>query len=333
MDVARGYIEAWNTRDPEQILAVFTEGGTYEDPTSGGPISGPGIVGYVTGLLTMLPDLSFDIVDVGAVSGSAKVTLQWVMRGTNSGPLPAGPPLGRTIAVPGVDIITVSGDKVASVQGYFDMQTTYQQLGLKAEPMPADAIGPFTFGTAAYAQMGNLTKPGALSFTAIDVRNDADRQDVFQRSQLISMELLGLPGFIGFLGITTPDRMFTVTAWDDADAPARLRSQGTHSEAVRAFFNGDVGGTVTLTVWARSGSSSTSAARSAARSPNPAGARAPMATPCLRSGTSEIPGCRGRALTRSGSTHAAPPPNSGTFVPANGTNVPRMMRAAIRVRP
>lgn len=249
VEVVRQYVEAWNTRDPERVLAVFTEGGTYEDPTTAGPLSGPGIVGYVNSLLAMLPDLSFDVVDIGPIAGTPKVVLQWLMRGTNTGPLPGGPPLGHTIALPGVDILTVSGGRLASVQGYFDMQTTYQQLGLKAEPQPAEPIGPFSFGTCAYAQMGSFAKPGALSVTAIEIRNEEDRREVTERSQLISMELMGMPGFISFLGITTPERMFTVTAWEDADAPARLRSAGMHSEAVRAHFNGDVGGSGTLSVW------------------------------------------------------------------------------------
>jgi hypothetical protein len=32
MEVARGYFDAWNRRDPTAIVATFTGGGIYRDP-------------------------------------------------------------------------------------------------------------------------------------------------------------------------------------------------------------------------------------------------------------------------------------------------------------
>ena len=42
-DVANNYFDAWNRRDPELVVATFAEGGTYEDPTTGGQAGGPAI--------------------------------------------------------------------------------------------------------------------------------------------------------------------------------------------------------------------------------------------------------------------------------------------------
>ncbi len=59
------------------------------------------------------------------------VAAQWVMRGTNTGPFGGGPSTGQSVALPGADFISVEGDKIRSVQGYFDQKTFVEQLGLQ----------------------------------------------------------------------------------------------------------------------------------------------------------------------------------------------------------
>lgn len=61
LDVAQRYFDAWNLCDPSGVAAIFTDGGMYTDPATGGPLSGPAIAGYVERLLAAFPDLSFDI--------------------------------------------------------------------------------------------------------------------------------------------------------------------------------------------------------------------------------------------------------------------------------
>ena len=151
MDVAEGYFAAWNSRDPGAVAATFVEGGTYADPATGAPLSGLAIVGYVQGILTIFPNLSFDVVSEQDL-GNGRVAAQWIMRGTNTGPLPGGPPLGRSIALPGADFIQIEGDGVRSVDGYFDQKTMLEQMGLAVTPMPAEAIGPFSFGSGVHAR-------------------------------------------------------------------------------------------------------------------------------------------------------------------------------------
>jgi hypothetical protein len=43
MDLIDRYFAAWNDHDPEAIVACFTKEGSFEDPTSGGPITGSSI--------------------------------------------------------------------------------------------------------------------------------------------------------------------------------------------------------------------------------------------------------------------------------------------------
>ena len=161
LEVAHGYFDAWNRRDPEGVAACFVDGGTYQDPTTGGPLTGDAIAEMVGGLLVMFPDLSFDVVSSGELS-DGRVAGQWVMRGTNTGPLPGGPPLGKTIALPGADFIEVDGDRVRSVTGYFDQKLLFEQLGLAVTPLPAEAIGPFTFGYGARVLDGERRAAGRV---------------------------------------------------------------------------------------------------------------------------------------------------------------------------
>jgi hypothetical protein len=48
--------------------------------------------------------------------------------------------------------------------------------------------------------------------------------------------MLGLPGFISWLGVTVGERMYTISAWEGPDDPAALRSSPAHADAIRRFF-------------------------------------------------------------------------------------------------
>src|SRR5688500_18647712 len=94
MSVARRYFDGWNERNPAAIVASFREDGTYLDPATGGPLTGEQISGYARDLFAAFPDLSFEIV-TAAPAGSGMVAAQWMMRGTNTGPLFGGQPTDR----------------------------------------------------------------------------------------------------------------------------------------------------------------------------------------------------------------------------------------------
>ena len=248
LDAAQRYFDAWNSRDPEAIAATFTTGGTYEDPTSGGRLTGKAIADYAGSLFTMFPDLSFDVIGV-APTDEQSVAAQWLMKGTNTGPLPGGPPMGRTIALPGADFIETEGDSIRSVTGYFDQVTMFGQMGLAANPMPAEPIGPITFGGGVHVSAGKPTKPGAFTITALSVRGEDEQKQVGDISQQIAMEMFGMPGFLGFTGLTFGDRMLTITAWEDETGPEQLLGSPTHASAAKRMYRDSftLGGM--LSVW------------------------------------------------------------------------------------
>lgn len=246
IDVALRYFEAWQRHDGAAIVAAFAEGGSYSDPATGRPLSGQAIAGYAGGLWAAFPDLSFDVASV-APAGEGTIAAQWIMRGTNSGPMQGLPPTGRPVALPGADFIQVEGDKIRSVQGYFDMKTFSEQLGLQTVVQPYTA-GPFCFGTSASVQSGKRTRPGAFSITALQARSGQEVEQVRAYSRSIAADMLNMPGFIGWVGVILGQRMMTITAWEKPEDIRHLRANGTHQKAVQEFFSPEryVGGVTSV---------------------------------------------------------------------------------------
>ncbi len=172
----KAYFDAWNARSPEAIVASMIEGGTYEDPNSGGPISGPALAAYTGALFAAFPDLSFELVSE-AETGPNSLAAQWIMRGTNTGPHRGAPPTGRAIEGSGADLIVTELGKVKSVRGYYDSAEVPRQLGMRVSVTPT-TIGPVAFGDSLYMSLGNQKVPGAFSITSLRIRDQADTEGV-----------------------------------------------------------------------------------------------------------------------------------------------------------
>jgi len=248
---AEAYFDAWNAHDPEAVAAAFTEDGTYTDPTVGQPpLNGEALAEHARALFTGFPDLTFEILraqphDNGTRGATAA---SWLMRGTNTGPLRGLAPTGRAVALRGVDVITFAGDKIKSVEGLFDRQTLSEQLGVQMRTLPP-AAGPFQFGYGVRATSGSTKVPGAVSLTWLDVRSPQEAEQVKLTAAAIAAEMTSEPGFIGWLAVEIGSRLYTITAWDDADAIGALMRSTTHKEAISQFFNEDLGAAAATGVW------------------------------------------------------------------------------------
>lgn len=245
--VAQRYFDAWNRRDSDAIVAAFAEGGTYRDPTVPDGLSGPAIGVYARGLFEAFPDLSFEIVTAGTTNGGT-VVAQWIMRGTNTGPMQGNPPTGGKVAVPGADFIEVADGRVRSVTGYFDQKVFIEQLGLQAIVLPYTS-GPVTFGYCAHMQVGKRTKPGAFSLTVIQVRSKEEEKEVVDFTRRMYQDLARMTGFISMVAAVAGNRMFTVTAWEDPESPRQLLRGGAHKEAMERFFGDTLGESGMTSVW------------------------------------------------------------------------------------
>src|SRR5260370_41382013 len=98
-DVLDRSFAPWNDHDPDAVVRSLAHGGSYQDPTTGGPLTGDALAANVATLLTGFPDLHFGLVSV-APTGDTAAAAQWLMRGTNPRPLRAAPgpfprPTGR----------------------------------------------------------------------------------------------------------------------------------------------------------------------------------------------------------------------------------------------
>jgi len=221
------------------VLATLTPDGTYADPGTGGPIRGDALVGYMNGLFAAFPDVSFEVTSIG-MAGPDLVAAQWIMRGTNAGPMNNLPPTGRSVELHGADFIRVRDGRIRSVDGYFDSRVLPEQLGLQVVVQP-NAIGPFAFGISTRTWVGSMARPGAISITALQTQNRADEQAIREHSREIATEMLGMKGFIGWLGATVGNRMMTITAWETPQDPEQLTMGGQHSVAMQKFFGSELG--------------------------------------------------------------------------------------------
>jgi predicted ester cyclase len=91
--------------------------------------NGDAIVKYAKAVWEAFPDMTLELISVSEI-GSGQVAHQWLLRGTNSGPLMDGSAAtGRTLTLPGNDVIQVEGDKIRSVEVNYDRQAVDDQLG------------------------------------------------------------------------------------------------------------------------------------------------------------------------------------------------------------
>jgi steroid delta-isomerase-like uncharacterized protein len=234
------YFDSWNSHDPEQVPAALTEGGTYEDPTTGGPLTGDALTANVAGVLAGFPDVRFEVVSVSTNGDTASA--QWRMIGTNTGPLPGGPATGASLDLPGADFFTydADADKVSSVVGYFDTATMLAQLGLQAHITPADMEPVTKFGYGLRVDSGRDTVPGAFTVTWIEI--DAEHHPALvEKTQAIVMEQLGNGEYLGSCFASIGRRHYTFSAWTTPEAGQAALRGDAHSTAMKIAQSGGFG--------------------------------------------------------------------------------------------
>lgn len=121
------------------------------------------------------------------------------------------------MALPGVDLITVAGGKIESVQGYFDRQALAEQLGFQMRPLPPVA-GPFQFGYAVRASAGSTKVPGAFSLTWIDARSEEEAEEIKLTAAVVAVDLTKEPGFLSWVVMEIGSRLCAITAWESQEA-------------------------------------------------------------------------------------------------------------------
>lgn len=232
------YLEAWRHHDARTVLATLAPGGSYEDPLTGGPISGDALQAYMAGLWSAFPDLDFEPGRVHRLDDNT-VLATWVMFGHNHGAFQGLPPSGRQVRLEGVDLITGGDEGIARVRGYFDSAVVPRQLGLDVVVQPRE-IGPFLFGTSTAVRRERPATPSVLAFTELIAASDAHVQPLRELSRQIAIEQLPNPDFLGLTAALQGRRMSTVTAWNSHDALSLAMRKGSHAQAMQSFFKDGV---------------------------------------------------------------------------------------------
>ena len=246
-ELAERYVEAWNSRDPLLVAGLFADDGTYEDPTTDGPVTGPGIGEAAGRLFGAFPDVSFEPDEI--LQGESTAALQWTMRGTNTGSFAGAPPTDRVIEVRGAQFLRAAGDLVASAVGHLDQRTVALQLGLQAPILPFKA-GPFRLGASVHLETGSRARPGAISFTRIDMGSRAGLLRLRDYSRPVLGAMAGMESVIASALMNDGERVgYTVTAWSSPEAATEILGQDEHRKAMRAFFSDGLGVAAWTSVW------------------------------------------------------------------------------------
>jgi steroid delta-isomerase-like uncharacterized protein len=124
--VAQAWIDAWNSHNPNNVVALFTEDAVYEDVTLGAVSQGlEEIRNFAVGTFTAIPDIHFDLVNSTLKGGHG--TIEWVFSGTDTGAF-----LGtsKPFSVRGVTVMDVHGTKITRETDYWDLATILREVGL-----------------------------------------------------------------------------------------------------------------------------------------------------------------------------------------------------------
>jgi steroid delta-isomerase-like uncharacterized protein len=125
--VLNRYLAGWNGEGPAAVAACFGDDGTYEDPATGAPLRGKAIAEYAQACFDGFADMRFEVPNV-VDAGGGRVAFQWVMHATHAGTFAGMPATNRAVTLPGADFVVLDGNRIASLRGYFDLQSFVQQL-------------------------------------------------------------------------------------------------------------------------------------------------------------------------------------------------------------
>ena len=131
------YLDAWNSHDPERLLALMAPDIVYDD--SGWPQtmrSHADVREFATHSWRAFPDLRFELLEGPYVLGTEKAAFWWRGTGTLTGPLdpPGFAPNGRSFDIDGADFHEFRDGKIVRLRIVFDLAGASQQLGLAPAP-------------------------------------------------------------------------------------------------------------------------------------------------------------------------------------------------------
>jgi len=116
---------AWNSHNPDYVVASFTEDIVYEDVPAGHISRGCNEVRkWAEGAFAVIENFKFEI--VSSFSQNGRGVTEWVWSGTDKGLFKTG----KNFSVRGVSVFEVRKGKISRYKEFYDVATIMRQVGL-----------------------------------------------------------------------------------------------------------------------------------------------------------------------------------------------------------
>lgn len=111
--IAEGFFAAWNRQDVDEVLRCYTEDVVYQDPTTRGPVRGADALRrYLTKLFAAW-SMTWRLEELLPLDGGDGAAVRW-----SATLAPRG--VERGVAVSGMDLVILDGDRIARNEVFFD---------------------------------------------------------------------------------------------------------------------------------------------------------------------------------------------------------------------
>jgi steroid delta-isomerase-like uncharacterized protein len=137
-DFAQRWLEAWNSHQPDRLLALMADDIVYDDSAWPTTMHGHGEVRqFLEHTWRAFPDLRFEAVEGPFLDPEEpKAAFYWRGFGTHAGPIdpPGVAATGKQMEIEGADFHEYRDGKVVRLRIVFDMARAMRQLGSLPEP-------------------------------------------------------------------------------------------------------------------------------------------------------------------------------------------------------
>jgi len=119
---AMRYAEAWSSRNPESVAALFAENGSLSVNDGPPAVGRTAIAQIARGFMRDFPDMIVTFDKLERQSNAA--AFHWTLTGTNTGP--GG--TGKRVRISGYELWKIDNGLIAESKGYFDSAEYERQL-------------------------------------------------------------------------------------------------------------------------------------------------------------------------------------------------------------
>jgi steroid delta-isomerase-like uncharacterized protein len=136
-ELVAGWLDAWNSHDPDRVLNFLTEDVEARDDSWPRPMRGHGQVReFLEALWRAVPDMTFALLDGPyVIPDEPRASFHWRGNGTFTGRMdpPGFAPTGRRWEIDGADFHEYRDGRISRLRVVFDLMSVSRQLGV----MPA----------------------------------------------------------------------------------------------------------------------------------------------------------------------------------------------------